>query len=349
MVKVEIELTEEEYQRLVERARDDRRTPENMGAVFLIKGMSPDTKFTSENGKKAAQARWDKFQENKRGFAAVEKIIANDAAASLVEDTQHAVAMRPHVESLTLSPSAPPCSPPPSPWSSPTPPSNPPTSPPIIPPTSPAIPDEEVPFAAPLATPDPLEEEPEATAEVVVKEVPPRRRGEPAPKPPRYSEAAERVWAHYPRKVGKAVACPAIDRLLRRGEATEASLIAGLDRWMACEQWQRDGGKYIPHGSTFFGPQRMWEDDPNPQPPRPTTPAPVTVDWFDRWMFGKGTEDDESWSETQVLKHAYRVGMTFDGNEVRKMFRDRGLRATFEHYRGLMLEHRRKTQEAGIG
>lgn len=69
-------------------------------------------------------------------------------------------------------------------------------------------------------------------------------------------------WAHCPRKAGKPKAETAWTKALRRG-ATEAELIAGMDRW--AEYWTADGTdvKYIPHPSTWLN-SCQWQDETPP-------------------------------------------------------------------------------------
>ena len=73
----------------------------------------------------------------------------------------------------------------------------------------------------------------------------------------------DRFWNAYPRKVGKPAALRAWRNLLRivSNPKTPHDLMAGLERWKATEQWQKDGGQFIPYPATFLN-QRRWEDEP---------------------------------------------------------------------------------------
>jgi hypothetical protein len=65
-------------------------------------------------------------------------------------------------------------------------------------------------------------------------------------------------WKNYPNKVGK----PAAQKAWKRVKWDELTAIRdGLNRWKATEQWQKEGGKYIPYPATFLN-QRRWEDEP---------------------------------------------------------------------------------------
>jgi len=65
-------------------------------------------------------------------------------------------------------------------------------------------------------------------------------------------------WSSYPRKAGK----PAAHRAWNRVRGSEIPDIRdGLNLWKATEQWQKEGGKFIPYPATFLN-QRRWEDEP---------------------------------------------------------------------------------------
>lgn len=68
-------------------------------------------------------------------------------------------------------------------------------------------------------------------------------------------------WSSYPRKVGKPAARQAWNRLhLRKNAPLEPQkLMDGLERWKQTEQWQKEGGNFIPYPATFLN-QRRWED-----------------------------------------------------------------------------------------
>lgn len=74
-----------------------------------------------------------------------------------------------------------------------------------------------------------------------------------------YSSGFEAGWLAYPRKLNKHGAWIQWQRLIRAGE-DEARLIAAC-RHLA-EYVEREGteDRFVPHGATFFGQQRKWED-----------------------------------------------------------------------------------------
>ncbi len=82
----------------------------------------------------------------------------------------------------------------------------------------------------------------------------------------KYPTAFEAFWAAYPRKVGKGAALKAWRRISAPASALPAMLTA-LEWQRESEQWQRDGGQYIPHPATWLN-QSRWEDE------RPDTYGP---------------------------------------------------------------------------
>jgi hypothetical protein len=69
-----------------------------------------------------------------------------------------------------------------------------------------------------------------------------------------------RFWESYPRKVGKAAAWRAWRSLNGTRPPIEAILDA-LKAHRSTEQWQRDGGQFIPHPATWLRHGR-WDDEP---------------------------------------------------------------------------------------
>ena len=65
-------------------------------------------------------------------------------------------------------------------------------------------------------------------------------------------------WKQYPKKVAKPAAEKAWRKLKPSGQM-HADLLAGLKKQKASDQWQKDGGKFIPHPATWLN-QRRWED-----------------------------------------------------------------------------------------
>lgn len=98
----------------------------------------------------------------------------------------------------------------------------------------------------------------------------PRSSGERCTYKPDWFDA---LWKIYPRKDAKAAARKKWDALKPDRETCRA-ILAGLERDKRSEQWQRDGGKYIPMLSTYLN-QRRWEDQGVDMAQMPPTPPPA--------------------------------------------------------------------------
>lgn len=66
-------------------------------------------------------------------------------------------------------------------------------------------------------------------------------------------------WDTYPLKAGKKKAKIAWNKLKVTDKMLE-EILAGLARYRASPQWQRDNGQFIPHPSTFLN-QERWKDE----------------------------------------------------------------------------------------
>lgn len=95
------------------------------------------------------------------------------------------------------------------------------------------------------------------------------RRGEKNPPTPRKRgrggeikpwEGFEEFWADYPRHEAKAKAVEAWNRI-QPDPTIRQRIREALKRQRVCEQWLRDGGRYIPLPATYLN-QRRWEDEP---------------------------------------------------------------------------------------
>jgi hypothetical protein len=68
-------------------------------------------------------------------------------------------------------------------------------------------------------------------------------------------------WAIYPKKVAKAVAAKAYDKIIRSRQATESQLLAGVARYSG-ERRNQDP-KYTKHPTTWLN-GSCWLDEPQP-------------------------------------------------------------------------------------
>lgn len=66
----------------------------------------------------------------------------------------------------------------------------------------------------------------------------------------------DRFWTVYPKKVGKEAARKAFAKVKENVE----TLITAVEQQIQSEQWQRDGGQYIPNPATWLN-QGRWNDE----------------------------------------------------------------------------------------
>jgi hypothetical protein len=87
-------------------------------------------------------------------------------------------------------------------------------------------------------------------------------------------------WKKYPRKVAKAAAEKAWNKLKVTNEL-ETVILQALEKQKLQPKWQEAGGEFIPHAATWLN-QRRWEDEiaPPPIPPAATRAADERV-WRD--------------------------------------------------------------------
>ncbi len=82
------------------------------------------------------------------------------------------------------------------------------------------------------------------------------------------------VWSQYPNKSGKEAAKKAWTKFMLLGISVDIILVA-IEKQKKTEQWVKDGGKFIPHFSSWLNGKR-WEDEvvPAHQANRPPAPPP---------------------------------------------------------------------------
>jgi len=90
--------------------------------------------------------------------------------------------------------------------------------------------------------------------------------------------AWDRFWAIYPRKVDKAKAIRAWNRLKADRKLMQI-MSAALKAQRASEEWRRDNGRAIPYPSTWLN-NRRWEDETVPSPaPAPYVGREEAIEW----------------------------------------------------------------------
>lgn len=66
-------------------------------------------------------------------------------------------------------------------------------------------------------------------------------------------------WEHYPRHESKSKARESFLKAIKKGVTLDV-LIDAIEKHKQSQQWQKDGGQYIPHPATWLNQQR-WEDE----------------------------------------------------------------------------------------
>ena len=87
----------------------------------------------------------------------------------------------------------------------------------------------------------------------------------------KYEEAFRTFWAVYPRKTAKATAAKAY-AALRPSADLQAVILAAVRQQAASHDWQKDGGRFVPHAATWLR-GRRWEDVPVGMVPASTANA----------------------------------------------------------------------------
>lgn len=72
-----------------------------------------------------------------------------------------------------------------------------------------------------------------------------------------YSPAFTEFWQAYPHKTGKGAAW----RAWEKAQPDLSVCLKALEWQKICPQWTKDGGRFIPHPSTWIN-QRRWDDEP---------------------------------------------------------------------------------------
>lgn len=108
------------------------------------------------------------------------------------------------------------------------------------------------------------------------------------PKSP-LGEGFEQFWDAYPKKRSKGAARKAWDKL-HVDSTMQATILQAIERAKQSEDWQKDGGQYIPYPATWLNAEGWEDEEPAPEPPpdRPpvkmhwVVPDPDSDDWRDR-------------------------------------------------------------------
>ena len=90
------------------------------------------------------------------------------------------------------------------------------------------------------------------------------------------ADGFNRFWSAYPKRVGKKDAIKAWWQI-KPDEAMVQAIIEGVERWKASEQWNKDGGQFIPYPATFLR-QERWNDEVQSIAPKQQAPAEKNYD-----------------------------------------------------------------------
>lgn len=91
-----------------------------------------------------------------------------------------------------------------------------------------------------------------------------------------YGPDLESIWAIYPNGAGKKAAAEALEQLAP-DQALLNKIMAAIKTQATWPAWTKDGGKFVPHLSTWLNGQR-WEDKP-PAAASPIEAASSASDW----------------------------------------------------------------------
>lgn len=72
----------------------------------------------------------------------------------------------------------------------------------------------------------------------------------------------EEFWKSYPRKISKKMAEKSFNKIKPNQTVFEV-IMAGLEKYKGTSQWQKDGGMFIPHPTTWLN-QERWKDEIEP-------------------------------------------------------------------------------------
>ena len=96
------------------------------------------------------------------------------------------------------------------------------------------------------------------------------------PYSPPTGEGFDQFWAAYPKKRSKGAARKAWDKL-HVNPTMQATILQAIERAKQSEDWQKEGGQYIPYPATWLNAEGWEDEEPGPDPP-PDRP-PVVMNW----------------------------------------------------------------------
>jgi hypothetical protein len=95
-----------------------------------------------------------------------------------------------------------------------------------------------------------------------------------------YTPEFDLFWSVYPRKVAKGEAWKAWAKQNGNRPKIEV-IISTIEKWKQTDQWQKDGGQFIPHPATWINSER-WHDDPKIQIVSKDEAWKAKIPWIDK-------------------------------------------------------------------
>jgi hypothetical protein len=161
-----------------------------------------------------------------------------------------------------------------------------------------------------------------------------------------WEEQFEAFWKQYPRKEKKKNASDAWAKL-NLSDDQFGLVMAALARQKMSEQWSKDGGKYIPHPTTWIH-GRRWEDE-GIQGDYASTPPSITATKFDKNMavldkaLKKAQEEKGNGGQGHGDKGLKSFGYGISGAE-----RERGVRGNLPGAVGRPSERSADKNDSGV-
>ncbi len=118
------------------------------------------------------------------------------------------------------------------------------------------------------------------------------------PKGTALRERFERVWVVYPKKVGKDAAWGEFQKRTPGDDLTDA-MIDAVNQQRASEQWQKDGGQFIPHLRTWLH-QGRWQDEGKPV--RSRNIGPEYSNWSEECAALHDGKCTKQWDHGMLMK-----------------------------------------------
>jgi hypothetical protein len=125
-------------------------------------------------------------------------------------------------------------------------------------------------------------------------------------------KAFDAFWAAYPRKTGKEAARRAWAKAKAKPDVS--TIIAKIAEWKQTEQWQKEGGQYIPYPATWLN-QGRWDDDV-----KIDVVAPINSDR--RNTFPTGYDGDRPYWLDESGQRINADGSAFEANDKSKAKRE---------------------------